>query len=85
MEMETRVMQRTPLKQETTPPKNTAANQSTTPKPWIVMAVFPGHNPKPIAQTCYKSDAESHVRFLKRYMTQGKFYVVCEESSTGKI
>jgi hypothetical protein len=46
------------------------------PRPWVVIAVFPGHRPKAIARTCYKTDADAYVRFLQRYMSQGSFYVV---------
>jgi hypothetical protein len=48
-------------------------------RPWIITATFPGHPPKAIARTSYKADAEAHIRFLQRYMSQGTFVVSYEE------
>jgi hypothetical protein len=49
-----------------------------TQRPWIIIATFPGHQPKPIARTSYKADAEAHIRFLQRYMSKGTYTIVCE-------
>jgi hypothetical protein len=53
-----------------------SSNRPTSPRSWAVIAVFPGHQPKAIARTCYKTDADAYVRFLQRYMNQGNFYVI---------
>jgi hypothetical protein len=48
-------------------------------RPWIITATFPGHPPKAIARTSYKADADAHIRFLQRYMSNGTFVVTYED------
>jgi hypothetical protein len=33
---------------------------------WVIFAVFLGHKPQAVARVYNKSDAEAHVRFLRR-------------------
>jgi hypothetical protein len=47
-------------------------------RPWIIIATFPGHQPKAIARTSYKADAEAHIRFLQRYMSKGTYVITCD-------
>lgn len=44
-------------------------------RPYLVVADFPGELPRVISRTYNKIDADDHVRFLKRKMAQGNFYV----------
>jgi hypothetical protein len=50
-------------------------------RPWTIIATFPGHQPKAIARTSYKADAEAHIRFLQRYMSKGTYTLTCESES----
>ncbi|NJR63523.1 MAG: hypothetical protein HC769_34935, partial [Cyanobacteria bacterium CRU_2_1] len=45
-------------------------------RPWVIVAVFPGHKPREIGRTQNRSDAEAYVRFLQRRVPQGRFYVM---------
>jgi hypothetical protein len=45
-------------------------------RPWVIIAVFPGYKHKELWRTYHRSDAEAYVRFLKRSIPQGDFYVV---------
>jgi hypothetical protein len=45
-------------------------------QPWQIIAVFPGHKPKPIGRTHNRADADDMVRFLQRKVPTGAFYVV---------
>jgi hypothetical protein len=47
-------------------------------RPWIVMAIFPGHKPREVGRTCHRADADAYVRFLQRHLREGEFYVVFE-------
>lgn len=47
-------------------------------RPWVIMAVFPGHKPTAISRTCHRADADAYVRFLQRHIPEGDFYVVFE-------
>jgi hypothetical protein len=49
-------------------------------RPWVVMAIFPGHLPREIGRTRHRSDADAYVRFLKRHLTQAEFYVMFDET-----
>jgi hypothetical protein len=51
-------------------------------RPWIIIASFPNHAPKAIARTSYKTDAEAHIRFLQRYMTNGTFTIVYDDAAS---
>jgi len=51
-------------------------------RPWQVVAVFPGHKPKAIGRTHNRTDADAMVRFLRRKILTGSFYVVFDPDET---
>ena len=44
--------------------------------PYLVVAAFPGRMPQIIGRTYNRVDAEAHVRFLRRRMMEGSFFLV---------
>lgn len=47
-------------------------------RPYLVVAVMPGHKPKIIGRTSNRMDGDRMVRFLQRKVTMGAFYLVFE-------
>ncbi|MFM7427909.1 MAG: hypothetical protein ACKO7W_23405 [Elainella sp.] len=45
-------------------------------RPFLIVADFPGQLPRAIARTYNQEDAEDQIRFLKRQITTGAFYIV---------
>lgn len=45
-------------------------------RPFLIVADFPGQLPRAIARTCNQEDADDQIRFLKRQITHGSFYIV---------
>lgn len=45
-------------------------------RPYLIVADFPGQMPRAISRTCHKEDADDQIRFLKRQVANGSFYVV---------
>lgn len=45
-------------------------------RPFLIVADFPGQLPRAIARTYNQEDAEDQIRFLKRQITNGAFYIV---------
>ena len=45
-------------------------------RPYLIVADFPGQLPRSISRTCNQADADDHIRFLKRQITNGSFYIV---------
>lgn len=54
----------------------TQPNSRNTHRSDLVVADFPGKLPRAIGRTYNKTDADDQVRFLKRRMANGSFYVV---------
>ncbi|KAM3099480.1 hypothetical protein ACKFKF_14405 [Phormidesmis sp. 146-12] len=50
-------------------------------RPYAVVAVMPGHKPREIGQFNNRSDADAMVRFLRRSVPAGDFFVTfdCED------
>lgn len=45
-------------------------------RPFLIVADFPGQLPRAIARTYNQEDAEDQIRFLKRQIANGAFYIV---------
>lgn len=60
----------------------TQPNSRDTHRSYLIVADFPGELPRAIGRTYNKTDADDHVRFLKRRMTNGSFYVVFDPEPT---
>lgn len=45
-------------------------------RPYLIVADFPGQLPRAISRTYNKEDADDHIRFLKRQVANGSFYIV---------
>ncbi|MBW4467384.1 MAG: hypothetical protein KME07_18315 [Pegethrix bostrychoides GSE-TBD4-15B] len=45
-------------------------------RPFLIVADFPGQLPRAIARTYNQEDAEDQIRFLKRQIVNGAFYIV---------
>lgn len=52
--------------------------------PYLIVAAFPKRMPQIIGRTYKRADAEAHMRFLQRRMTQGTFYLVYDPEPIDK-
>lgn len=50
--------------------------------PYLVVAAFPDRIPQVIGRTYNQMDAQTHVRFLKRRLKHGQFFLVYDPEIT---
>ncbi|NEQ49559.1 MAG: hypothetical protein F6K11_05415 [Leptolyngbya sp. SIO3F4] len=50
--------------------------------PYLVVAAFPDRIPQVIGRTYNQIDAQTHIRFLKRRLQHGRFFLVYDPTVT---
>ena len=63
-------------------PMNQISEQQGQHCPYLVVAVFPDRVPQVIGRTFNQMDAQTHVRFLKRKLKHGQFFLVYDPEIT---